>query len=128
MARYGRLTQLHLGIAKLRDNAGEVASDYEKFLDSQMRLMAVEGAAHMKTHAPWGDDTGRARSTLFTVTELKSSRKKIVFSHGVDYGIWLEIEHNGEHQVIMPSVHEIGKRLFKSLRGSMKTLRENRIT
>ncbi|AXN43467.1 hypothetical protein MM1218R_01519 [Mycobacterium marinum] len=129
---YGRLTELNSGLVRLRDNVKDVKPDYERLVDTQMRLAAVEGEAYMKEHAPWRDSTGNrkdrvpgaARSGLNTTTSLEFSHKSITFSHGVDYGIWLEIENNGKDQIIMPSVAVMAKRLMKSLRGSLSELRK----
>lgn len=130
---YGRLTELNSGLVRLRNNTKAVKPDFEKLLDTQMRLTAVDGQAYMRAHAPWRDDSGNrkdrvpgaARAGLHTSTKLDGTHKTITFSHGVDYGIWLEIKHNGKDQVIMPSVAFMAKRLMKSLRGALSALREN---
>jgi hypothetical protein len=131
---YGRLTELNRGVIRLRDNVADVKDDFDNVLSSFMTLTAVDGEAYMKEHARWRDDTGNrkdrvpgaARAGLKTIPELKGTHKQIWFSHGVDYGIWLEIKNNGKWQIIMPTVAEMGKRLMKNLRGSLSTLRENR--
>ncbi|AXN51233.1 hypothetical protein DSM43518_04775 [Mycobacterium marinum] len=129
---YGRLTELNSGLVRLRDNVKDVKSDYERLLDTQMVLTSVEGESYMKDHAPWRDSTGNrkdrvpgeTRSALHTTTSLKGAHKVIRFSHGVAWGIWLEIKNNGKDQIIMPSVAVMAKRLMKSLRGSLSELRK----
>ncbi|WP_052336146.1 hypothetical protein [Mycobacterium canetti] len=131
---YGRLTELNSGLVRLRDNVNDVKDDYERVLDTHMRLAAADGQAYMREHAPWNDSTGNrkdrvpgaARAGLHTTTNLKGSHKVIRFSHGVDYGIWLEIQNNGKDQIIMPSVAAIAKRLMKSLRGSLREIKKRR--
>lgn len=131
--RYGRLSELNSGIVKLRDNCAAVKPDYEKVVDAFMTLAAVQGEAAMKEKAPWRDDggnrkdrePGEARAALFTGTDLEGTHKRIRFSHGVDYGIWLEISNHGKYQIIMPTVAASGKQLMKSLRGTLSALREN---
>jgi hypothetical protein len=129
---YGRLTELNTGLAKLRDNCRSLKPDYEKVVDSTMTLAAAEGEARMKERAPWSDNTGnrddrqpgQARAALFTATNLAGPHKSIHFSHGVDYGIWLEISNHGQYQIIMPTVAFMGRQLMKSLRGSLNTVRK----
>lgn len=131
--RYGRVSELNPGIAKLKRNVKAVGVDYEKVVDSFMVLTAVQGEARMKEKAPWRDsrgnrsdrDPGAARAALFTATRLAGSHKSILFSHGVVYGIWLEISNNGKDQIIMPTVASMGKQLMKSLRGTLSALRED---
>jgi hypothetical protein len=130
--RYGRLTELNSGLVKLRDNCRDVKPDYEKVVDAFMTLAAVQGQERMKQKAPWRDSTGNrddrvpgaARAGLFTATNLDGSHKSILFSHGVDYGIWLEISNHGKDQIIMPTVASMGKQLMKNLRGTLSALRE----
>lgn len=130
--RYGRVSELNSGLVKLRNNCRDIRPDYEKVIDSFMVLTAVQGEAQMKAKAPWRDSHGNrddrvpgtARAALFTATRLDGSHKSILFSHGVDYGIWLEISNHGKDQIIMPTVASMGKKLMKSLRGTLSALRE----
>lgn len=130
---YGRLTDLNAGLVKLRDNVKDVSPDYEKVIDAFMTVNAVEGEEQMKEKAPWRDSTGNrddrvpgaARAALNTTTNLQGSHKVERFSHGVDYGIWLEISNNGKDQIIMPTVAAMGKKLLKSLRGTLSALRDS---
>lgn len=130
--RYGRLSELNSGLVKLADNVRAVKPDYEKVLDSFMTLAAVDGEAQMKEKAPWNDSEGNrddrtpgaARAGLNTATNLSGSHKTIRFSHGVDYGIWLEISNHGKDQIIMPTVASMGKKLMKNLRGSLNVVRK----
>jgi hypothetical protein len=75
----------------------------------------------MKLQAPWHDNTTNARNGLFTATEHLgddySSEHHILFSHGVDYGIWLEVANNGKWQIIMPTLKSVGDDLMKGLDG-----------
>ena len=129
---FGRLSELNSGLVRLRDNVRDVEPDYEKVIDSFMSLAATDGEADMKEKAPWRDSTGNrddrvpgeARAALFTATDLAGTHKSILFSHGVDYGIWLEISNNGKDQIIMPTVAASGKKLMKSLRGTLNTVRK----
>jgi hypothetical protein len=130
--RYGRLTELSAGLVKLRENVRDVKPDYEKVINAFMTLAALQGEARMKERAPWRDSTGHrddrvpgaARAGLFTATNLQGSHKTILFSHSVDYGIWLEISNHGKYQIIMPTVAAQGRELMKSLRGTLSALRE----
>ncbi|TDO18135.1 hypothetical protein EV580_1317 [Mycobacterium sp. BK086] len=130
--RYGRLSELSVGLVAMADDARAIGSDFERTVDSLMTLTAVQGAERMKEHAPWRDSTGNrddrtpgeTRAALFTAPELAGSHKSILFSHGVDWGIWLEISNHGKDQIIMPTVAYMGRKLMKSLRGSLTALRK----
>lgn len=131
--QYGRLTELNSGLVRLRNNVRDVGPNYEKVVDAIMMLAAAQGQDRMRLRAPWRDNTGNrddrvpgaARAGLHTVPMLKGRHKSILFSHGVDYGIWLEVKHNGKDQIIMPTVAFMGRELMKSLRGSLNTVRSS---
>lgn len=110
-------------LAELRENAAAVGPRYEDDLDDMIIDAAIEGEAFMKENAPWEDDTGAAREGLFTVADIEGDRKEIVFSHGVGYGIWLEINYSGRYEIIMPSVKAIGEQLMRSTEGSLNVQR-----
>lgn len=129
---YGRLSELNSGLVRLRRNVQDVKPDYEKVVDAFMTLTAVAGQERMREKAPWNDSRGHhkdrvpgaARAGLFTVANLEGNHKSILFSHGVDYGIWLEISNNGKDQIIMPTIAVMGKQLMKRLRGTLSSLKE----
>ena len=78
-------------------------------------LVAVQAVAGMiatrmegdaRGSAPWTDRTGNARSGLFGTAEAAQKLVVIYLSHGPDigYGVWLELAHGGNFQVIMPTI------------------------
>lgn len=116
-------------IKEMADQAERVKSEYERKLDDAIIGAAIDGEAYMKEHAPWNDSTGNrkdrvpgaARAGLFTVPDIEGATKEIVFSHGVDYGIWLETKHSGKDEVIMPSVKAVGEKLMQESEDSLET-------
>lgn len=129
---YGRLSELNVGLVKMGENARSIGPEFEKVVDAFMTVAAVEGEERMKAKAPWNDSTGNrddrvpgaAREGLFTAPSLVGDHKSILFSHGVDYGIWLEIKNHGKDQIIMPTIAFIGRKLMKNLRGALTAMRK----
>lgn len=119
-------------LAKLRENARNVSVEYNGDLDDMMIDAAIKGEAFMKENAPWEDNDGHrkdrtpgeARASLFTVPDLEGDHKEIVFSHGVDYGIWLETNYSGRYEIIMPAVKAIGDALMAATDGSLNMRRK----
>jgi hypothetical protein len=85
--------------------------------------VAVFGMTYMKSTAPWHDNTGAARAGLHTGTAHAGNRWEILFAHAVSYGIWLEVAHSGQYQVIIPSIRVAMDRLGHHLQGMMGNLR-----
>lgn len=60
--------------------------------------------AYAKTNAPWTDRTGNARQGLHGGVELRAENELVLFlSHGVEYGIWLELANAGKYAIVGPT-------------------------
>jgi hypothetical protein len=59
----------------------------------------------MKSNAPWTDRTGNARQTLYTeVRQVVQSMVELILSHGVEYGVYLELNNAGRYAIIDPAI------------------------
>lgn len=69
--------------------------------------LAGEAEAYMKTNAPWQNVTRNARNSLTgTVAVANSPRKtriSLKLSHGMDYGVWLELKNGGKYAIVRPT-------------------------
>jgi hypothetical protein len=66
---------------------------------------APEIANWMKDNAPWTDRTGNARQTLWSdVDQVVNTMVEIIFAHGMDYGIFLELNNAGRYAIIGPAL------------------------
>jgi hypothetical protein len=123
---------LQRGLEQLRLNTVALGPHYNEYLDTQCAESSVQGTEYMKTHARWRDNTGNrkdrvpgaARAGLFAVPTQSSlehdhAHKEITFSHGVNYGIWLETRHHAKFAIIMQSVKAIGEDLMARLEESL---------
>ncbi len=61
----------------------------------------MEGYA--KEHAPWVDKTSHARQSLHGGVDVNKDEFILYLSHGVEYGIWLEIAHGGNFAIVRPT-------------------------
>lgn len=102
----------------------ELTENYAQAVFQAGRRVADEKAKSMelwmKSNAPWTDRTGRARATLSAVVSdsgLYTSEIKI--SHGVSYGVWLEVAHGGKYAIISRTVDQFGAELWAGIRGLM---------
>ena len=59
----------------------------------------------MKANAPWTDRTANARQTLYTeVADVTNQMVSLTLSHGVYYGIFLEVNNAGRFAIINPAL------------------------
>jgi hypothetical protein len=120
------------GLEQLRLNVAEIGPHFDEHLDQLCDEGGVEGTIYMKGHARWRDNTGNrkdripgaARAGLHaqptkSPLEFDHSHKEITFSHGVNYGIWLETKYHGKFAIIMQAVKAIGESFMAKLEGSL---------
>ena len=75
----------------------------------------VEGAA--KSGATWTDRTGNARGLLRAQADHDPGRShSIILSHGVPYGIWLEVRNEGRLGIIEPTIKTQGSLVWVLIR------------
>ena len=59
--------------------------------------------SYSKIHAPWTDRTSHARQSLHGGVDIDKDTFILYLSHGVEYGIWLEIAHGGNYAIVRPT-------------------------
>jgi hypothetical protein len=99
--------------------------EYERRVQQAVRAvleyMAAVIEAYAKANAPWTDQTGNARQALFTLVEdLSRDVVALYLSHGVEYGIWLELKNSGKYAVILPALEAHYDEIMKMLQGIFK--------
>lgn len=105
---FGDLTKAH--IAAIRRGVRAIA---------QRRAPEIE--AWMKQNAPWTDRTGNARQTLFAeVEDVGLDMVAIIFGHGVEYGVWLEIAHAGQYAVLAPALDYFGPIIWADVQAMLR--------
>ena len=71
----------------------------------------------MKDNAPWTDRTGNARQTLYTdVQDVANEMVSIMLSHGIHYGLFLEVKNAGRYAIINPSLDEFGPKVWADVK------------
>jgi hypothetical protein len=78
---------------------------------------AAEGEARMKSGAPWTDRTGAARSSLSGDSQVGGGQAVVTLSHGVYYGIWLEVSNQGRYAIVRPTVPRVAAGIGRALGG-----------
>lgn len=97
----------------------QMAAKYTQAIFQSGRRIAHEQAAEMqayaRSNAKWQDRTGAARAGLTATVEETGPIGTIVLSHGVSYGIWLEIRFGGRDAIIAPTIDLFGGKVMRSL-------------
>lgn len=61
-------------------------------------------ANYAKQHAQWDDQTSNARQTLYSVVDDRNGKTTIYLSHGMEYGVYLELMHQGRLAIILATL------------------------
>lgn len=94
-------TDLLNGLANCEDKAGPAMLMYAK-----NGALKLQNSA--RKNAPWTDRTGHARQRLTCITKVVDNGFQEELSHGVDYGIWLELAHEKRFAIIDPTIKKEG--------------------
>lgn len=101
----------------------QMAEQYTRTIFQSGRRVAYDRAEDMeswaKANAPWTDRTGDARERLHATVEETGPIGTIVLSHGVDYGIWLEIANGGRFAIIALAIDVWGPVVMRDLQRMM---------
>ncbi len=81
------------------------------------QFFAAKMEAHAKRHASWTDRTSNARQTLFGVSAKEGENVVVILSHGVDYGVFLELAHQGNFAIIGPTLQQHYSEIMEAVRG-----------
>lgn len=77
---------------------------------------------HMRDKAPWVDRTGHARQRLTTEVRRVAQGYLIELSHGVDYGVWLELAHEKNYAILEPTIRLKSGEVLKGLERLLERL------
>jgi hypothetical protein len=96
---------------------GELADEYISAIHSAIRQIiqryVPEVEAWLKANARWTDRTGNARQTLFAdMEELTNQFVELILSHGVDYGVFLELSHGGSWAIVGPALDYFAPKIW----------------
>lgn len=85
-----------------------------------IQMFAVQGAKKFENYAKknrrWTDRTGHARQRLTGSVDVKVHKVTIYISHGVDYGVYLELAHNMKYAILEETVEQVSTEILEGCR------------
>lgn len=103
--RFFKVDTLSKGMANFVPKTGTMMAE-------EAQDFAAELVEYAQQNAPWQDRTGEARAGLSSEVEIENEVLNISLFHTVSYGLWLEIRWGGKYAIIIPTVEQMGARLF----------------
>lgn len=104
-----------IDMGEIRANLRAFDGRANKAIEAAFDFQAARSETYMKTTAPWTDRTGHARSGLFTATKHQGDMHKLLLSHAVAYGIYLETMQAGRYGIIVRSWILASDQLWQTL-------------
>ena len=116
--------QLDYNNSDLKKNLDKMSVKLGAVILMYSATKASEIQAKMKINRPWTDRTGMAKALLNAkVSQPNDNTIRITLSHGVNYGIWLELAHEKNYAIIAPTIREEGPRIVEDLNNLMSKLK-----
>lgn len=110
-------SSLNKGMDRLASKMGAMILMYAATKASEIR-------SYMKINRKWTDRTGMAKGTLDCRVSQPSERIiRLTLSHGVEYGIWLELAHEKKYAIIAPTIQVQGPRIVQDLNGLLNKIK-----
>ena len=75
--------------------------------------------AMLATGAPWTDRTGAARRNLHSWSAPFGLGVTFYVAHGVPYGVFLELLHQGRFAILWPTLRAVTPRILADLRARL---------
>ena len=91
----------------------ENKSDLAFRMYAETAALKLEGRA--KQEASWTDRSAEARRRLKGSIQPMAKGYRVKLSHGVDYGVWLEVANEKKYAIIEPSINKLSPEIMKGL-------------
>ena len=106
----------YVDLGQVKANMGKLSGAIAEKAKAVVDRNFIEMENFAKSNASWTDRTGNARRSIKKVD--KSDRTAILYYLiiGVNYGVWLEIAHQGKFQILRPTMTIFEPKLQKELK------------
>lgn len=95
------------GIPEMQSGIRSWSEKVEQAVEQVLLYFAPVMETYAKNNAPWTDRTGNARQSLHADVEVIARQAVILYlSHGVSYGVYLEVAFAGRYAIIWPTLEQ----------------------
>lgn len=106
------------------ENLDELNSKVLSLIGMYMSTKTDEYRAYMKANRKWTDRTNMAKGTLNArLSKPDENTFRITLSHGVMYGMWLELANQGKYAIVIPTIKLKGPELINDLQDIFNRLK-----
>ncbi len=88
-----------------------------------LQMQAISLQNYMRSNFKWTPRSGRAHQSLRGTVEETSEGFEIALSHGVSYGVYLELAHEKKYAITKPTAKLKAPEVIKGFEGLMDRLK-----
>lgn len=89
---------------RLADAVDEYARNVADAVFDLVEMFQADLVSAAQEDASWTDRTANARQGLSSAVTRSGDTIELVLFHLMEYGIWLEVAHDGTYAIIMPTI------------------------
>ena len=112
------MANFRFDVSKLTKGLAEIKT--KAALDLYSDSVAKKMESYAKQNRKWQDRTDSARQRLTGSWERYSNGTKVAISHGVDYGVYLELCNEKRYAILKETVDKISPEALKGLNKILK--------
>lgn len=110
------------GSAQVITNMYKWAEMKRAGVEGASRVAAAHAQNYARTNKRWKDQTGNARGMLNGGMFWETMAiLKIFMSHGVEYGIYLELAHDRKYQILEEALNKVKDDWFNAVKKIMES-------
>lgn len=109
------ISSINFKLDELIEGLENLNEKVEAALLINAKTEAAWAESYMKANRPWTDRTSRAKTSLRCQADKVDDGIRLTFSHGVWYGIWLELAHEKNWAIIQPTLNQQGQKMFDEI-------------
>lgn len=117
-------SNFNINIDKMSKNLDNFQDRFKYAVKMYAVTKASELESLMKANRKWTDRTGMAKARLKAeVSEPNENKIRITLSHGVEYGIWLELANEKNYAIIQPTLSQQSPKILQGLDNLMNKVK-----
>lgn len=102
-----------LDTSKLQKGIEMFSNRFDSVVKAYAETSAKKLESYAKENARWQDRTGRARRAIRGYIEERQEKVRIIISHGVEYGVWLELAHEKKFAILWDTIFQNSNDILK---------------
>ena len=102
-----------LGLSAVKTNIAAIYKERKAKLYALALSYAGQAINKARSEKEWTDRTSQAKDRMFAEAFIDGSDIGFFLSHGVDYGLYLELANDRRYEIIRPVIEELAPKFYE---------------